>query len=221
MIKITNYDKENQKISFVADMTISLANAIRRSALEIPVLAIDEVEISQNDSALYDEILAHRLGLAPIKTDETSKEGKLKLKEAGPKTVYSTDLKPDTGVKYKLPIVILGKDQEVEVVANTRFGKGIEHIKYSPGLIYYKHNIDEDTLDLINIDEDGNVSYNEEELKEKQVPKEVIEKIKKLSKIEELKFTVESWGQIEVKKIFPKAIEALDENLSELNKSIA
>ena len=41
----------------------SLANAIRRSVSEIPVLAIDEVEIFKNDSALYDEFLAHRLGL--------------------------------------------------------------------------------------------------------------------------------------------------------------
>jgi DNA-directed RNA polymerase subunit D len=194
MIKITNYDKKNQKISFIADMPLSLANAIRRSTLEIPVLAIDEVEISQNDSALYDEILAHRLGLVPINTDETSREGKLKLKEIGPKTVYSTDLKPDTGTEYRLPMVILGEEQEVELVANTKFGKGVEHIKYSPGLIYYRHNLDEDILDLIAIDEEGNITYNEEELKEKQVPKETMENIKKLGQAEELKFTIEAWG---------------------------
>jgi DNA-directed RNA polymerase subunit D len=220
MIKLTNYDKKNQKISFIADMPISLANAIRRSVLEIPVLAIDEVEITQNDSALYDEILAHRLGLVPIKTDETSKEGKLKLKETGPKTVYSTDLKPDTGTEYRLPIVILGEEQGVELVANTKLGKGVEHIKYSPGLIYYRHNLDEDLLDLVTIDEEGDIAYNEEELKEKQVPKETIEIIKKLGKAEELKFTIEAWGQIEVKKIFQKAIEVLDENLNELAKAI-
>lgn len=36
--------KSNEKISFVEEVDESLANAIRRSVLEIPVLAIDEVE---------------------------------------------------------------------------------------------------------------------------------------------------------------------------------
>ena len=47
-----------------------LANAIRRSVAEIPVLAVDEVEIFKNDSALYDEMIAHRVGLIPLKTEK-------------------------------------------------------------------------------------------------------------------------------------------------------
>ena len=66
MIKTINYNKEKKKFSFTTDMQIDLANAIRRSVLEIPVMAIDEVEIIKNDSALYDEILAHRIGMIPI-----------------------------------------------------------------------------------------------------------------------------------------------------------
>ena len=58
----------------MTDMPVSLANAIRRSVLEIPIMAIDNVEISKNDSALYDEIIAHRLGLIPIKTSKTIKQ---------------------------------------------------------------------------------------------------------------------------------------------------
>ena len=42
MIKIISKNKE--KIVFETDIGESLANAIRRSVLEIPVLAIDEVE---------------------------------------------------------------------------------------------------------------------------------------------------------------------------------
>jgi len=220
MIKIKNYDKTNHKISFITDMSINLANAIRRGVLEIPIMAIDEAEISKNDSALYDEIIAHRLGLIPIKTSKTIKATKFKLKETGPKTVYATDLKPGVGTNYKLPIVILDEGQEIAIVGNAKLGKGIEHVKYSPGLIYYKHNIDEDILDFVDVDENNKINYNEDELKKQGASEELINKIKKLHKIEEILFNIESWGQLDVKNIFINSIEVLDKNLQELNKAI-
>ena len=219
MIKVKNYDKKNGKICFITDMSIGLTNAIRRSILEIPVMAIDEVEISQNDSALYDEVLAHRIGLIPIKTEKTSKETKFKLKETGPKVVYSTDLKPSVETDYKLPITLLDNEQEIQLVAIARVGKGVEHIKYSPGLMYYKHNLDGELVNFVYIDENGNVSYDEKELKEK-CDEEQINKIKKLKEVNELLVCVESWGQLEVKKIFTEAIDILNENLTELSKAI-
>ena len=220
MIKLKDYDKENQKLSFSIDMSVSLANAIRRSVLEIPVIAIDEAEIVKNDSALYDEIIAHRLGLIPIKAGKAVKETKFKLKAIGPKTVYSTELKPDIGTDYKLPIVILDEEQELEVIANAKLGKGIEHVKYSPGLIYFKHNLDTDVLEFVNIDKNGKISYNEEELRNKKLSEEQINKIKKTKEVDELLFEIESWGQIEVKDIFPRAIEALNDNLDDLGKAL-
>jgi len=220
MIKIKNSNEKEQKISLITDMSTSLANAIRRSALEIPIMAIDEVEIIKNDSALYDEIIAHRLGLVPIKLEKGMKEIKFKLKESGPKTVYSDELSPSIDTGYKLPIVLLDKEQELEVVCEARIGKGVDHIKYSPGLIYFKHSLDEDLIDLITIDADGKVSFNEEDLKTKKIPEEQLNRIKKLKTIEELEFNIESWGQIKAKDIFLRAIEALDENLEELNKEI-
>jgi len=219
MIKIKNYDKEEQKISLITDMSVNLANAIRRSVLEIPIMAIDEVEISKNDSALYDEIISHRMGLIPLKTSKTIKETKFKLKEKGPKTVTSADMQPSIGIDYKLPIVILNEGQEIELVANAKFGKGIEHIKYSPGLIYYSHNLNDETLDFVRVDEKGKISYNEEELKGK-LSEEEINKIKKLTKVEEININIESWKQIEVKEIFLRAIEVLDKNLDELSKVV-
>jgi len=219
MIKIQEHDKNQGKISFITDIPISLANSIRRSVLEIPTMAIDEVDIIRNDSALYDEILAHRMGLIPIKTG-LSKETKFKLKDKGGKIIYSTDLKPSVGTNYKLPIVILDEEQEIELVASANLGKGIDHIKYSPGLIYYKHNLDSDVIDFIGVDESGNASYNEEEFKDKALSEEQINKIKKVKHVNELIFNIESWGQIEVKEIFSKAIEVLDKNLQELNKAI-
>jgi DNA-directed RNA polymerase subunit D len=220
MIKILNYDKKEQRLGFTVEMSTSLANAIRRSALEIPIMAIDEVEIVKNDSALYDEIIAHRLGSIPIKTDKTSKEIKFKLKANGPKTVYSTDIQPSVGTNYQLPITLLDEGQEMELVAEARLGKGIEHVKYSPGLIYYKHNLDEDILDYVKVDDKGKLVFDEEELKEKGISEEKLKKIKKAGEVKELVFNIEAWGQLEVKNIFLKAIEVLDENLQELNKAI-
>lgn len=216
MIKLLKQDDKQGKLSFVTDLSTSLANAIRRSILEIPVLAIDEVEIIKNDSALYDEIIAHRLGLVPIKTDKSTKEIKFKLKAMGPKTVYSSDIKPSVETEYELPIVLLDNEQELEVICNANLGKGIEHIKYSPGLAYYKHNIDEDIIDYVIVDDEGKVVFDEEETK--NLSEDKISKIKKLKNVNELVFSIESWGQLKPKDIFIRAIDALNDNLDQMNK---
>ena len=81
--------KSDDRIILRIDANETLANAIRRSVSEIPTLAIDEVEIYKNDSALYDEILAHRLGLVPLKTEKgmnSKTKIDLKLTKAGPCT---------------------------------------------------------------------------------------------------------------------------------------
>jgi len=239
MIKIISKDKN--KISLVTDMTESLANSIRRSALEIPILAIDEVEFFKNDSALYDEVIAHRLGLIPLITEKTGSQiEELKLKIKGPCTVYSGDLKGKADVVYdKIPIVILEKDQKLELVARTKLGKGIEHSKFSPGLIFYRNvgkiEVDKScdeckkcveacpqkilsvekgkgTLkdvykcDLCEVCIDACRAHNKEAIK--------------LEKSDELILNVESWGQIDAKEVFTRAIKALNENLEELSKEI-
>ncbi|MEM3112854.1 MAG: DNA-directed RNA polymerase subunit D [Candidatus Pacearchaeota archaeon] len=148
-------EKSKNRITLVTDVSESLANAIRRSSSEIPVLAINEIEFHKNDSALYDEILAHRIGLIPLtdtrKINEIEKcscNGKgcnkcqiqITLKAKGPTTVYSGNLKGDVGIVYdKIPIVILDKDQELEFIGFARLGKSIKHAKFSPGLIFYRH----------------------------------------------------------------------------------
>jgi DNA-directed RNA polymerase subunit D len=153
MIKII--EKTKEKISFETDIEESLANAIRRSVLEIPLLAIDEIEFKENDSALYDEVLAHRLGLVPLIADKSIKEqekcgceGKgcnkctvsLKLKAKGPCTVYSKELKGRANPVYEnIPLVILEKGQELEFLAKAKLGKAVNHTKFSPGLVYYRN----------------------------------------------------------------------------------
>ena len=77
--------KTDNQVIFTAKVSESLGNAIRRYIYQIPIIAIDSVEISKNDSPLYDETLAHRLGLIPLKMEKEFKEGeeiKLKLEES-------------------------------------------------------------------------------------------------------------------------------------------
>lgn len=48
----------------------SIANAFRRILIaEVPTMAIEHVYVTNNTSIIQDEVLAHRLGLVPIKAD--------------------------------------------------------------------------------------------------------------------------------------------------------
>ncbi len=148
-------EKTKERLVFMVDTNESLANAIRRSSFEIPIVAIDEVEFHKNDSALYDEIIAHRLGLIPIKEnrklnepEKCSCEGKkcnkcqiqISMKAVGPTTVHASDLKGDVEVIFgKMPIVILEKDQAIQSLCFARLGKAVNHAKYSSGLFYYRN----------------------------------------------------------------------------------
>ena len=146
--------KENKIVLLAKGINFSIANALRRSSQEVPILAIEDVEFYKNDSALSDEILAHRLGLVPLEADKSLTErencsckGKgcikckvtLKLKAHGPCTVFSKDLKgKGASIVYKdIPLVILDKDQHLEFAAEAVLGKGKDHAKFSPGLFYY------------------------------------------------------------------------------------
>jgi len=160
MVDIKILSQAENEIVFVADkITPAFANAIRRTAMfDVPVLAIEDVYFTKNSSALYDEIVAHRLGLIPLKTDlksynssdECSCKGKLcakcsvkiNLKAKGPATVYAGDLKvkdPDVKVIYpQMPIVKLLEGQEVELEAVAILGKGRKHTKWSACHIWYR-----------------------------------------------------------------------------------
>lgn len=152
--------EEDNYLSFVIkEVTSSYINTLRRIMnVEVPTMAIDEINFLVNDSALYDEIIAHRLGLTPLRTDLESYELRekcsckgvgcakcqliLTLKAKGPCTVYTSDLKSQdpkvVPVYDKMPITKLTEGQVLELEATAKLGLGKEHIKFSPGLIYYQ-----------------------------------------------------------------------------------
>jgi len=158
-IQMLKKDKKTGRATFLLkNTTAAFVNSIRRTIIDaVPTMAIEEVEFRKNGSVLYDEILAHRLGLVPLKTDlkayvlpaDCKCEGercarctlKLTLKTKGPGTVYASDLKPkDPKIKPvypKMPIVKLLKGQELELEATAMLGEGKDHVKFSPGLVWF------------------------------------------------------------------------------------
>lgn len=210
----------------------SLANAIRRSVAEVPTLAIDEVEIFKNDSAIYDEMLSHRLGLVPLRTPKNASAKTkidLKLSKVGPCTVYAEDLKGDTEVvEPKIPITLLGNNHKIELVATAVLGKGIEHAKYIPALCFYRH-IKEvsatQEIDAIVQRSKGLIKAEKKgakwrcDLNDAEV--DAITKIDKdaIKDSEELVFVIESFGQMEAKDVFLKALDALEENVDQVEKA--
>lgn len=51
----------------LTDTDVSVANALRRIMIaEVPSMAVDTVTIEENDTVLFDEFIAHRIGLLPL-----------------------------------------------------------------------------------------------------------------------------------------------------------
>src|SRR2546430_16616580 len=139
-IKFLN--REQAPFRFVlSDVSPAFANAIRRIILaEVPVMAIEDVMILENSSVMYDEILAHRLGLIPITTDQSynlpeectcrSERGcekcrasfSLEVEASDPvEVVYTSNLKPENPevkpASDKVPTVQLAQGQRITLQA--------------------------------------------------------------------------------------------------------
>lgn len=150
--------KDDRKISVkLKDVPLQYANALRRTCLnDVPVFAIDTVDIIQNSSVIPDEGLAHRLGLIPLRTDlerfsepaDCSCGGDpgcsncrvmLVLDSAESEsesiTVFSESLISDDAdvlpISDKVPIVRLAPGQKVKAECFARLGRGTEHAKWN------------------------------------------------------------------------------------------
>ena len=229
---IKTIEKTPEKMVFEVDMGTSLANAIRRSVNEIPIFAIEEVDIYKNDSALYDQIIAHRIGLIPLNNQKISgKKIQLKLKAKGGE-VLAGELGKEIAFP-QMPIVFLEKNQELELVARGKEGTSLEHAKFSPGLFYYRY------IPKIEISPEGEKQSELAELYPKvfefvdgklkvknewacTLDSEDVRDFKGISikATKGLVMFIESWGQIDAEEIFIRAIKALKDNLNELSKAL-
>src|SRR5271154_932307 len=156
--KVKVLEESDEKVSLqIEGIDRSYANAIRRFCIsEVPSMAIDDIVILENSSVLYDEILAHRLGMIPLKTDLEryvlpekcdcgSPLGCQKCRvllvldataKDKPRTVLSGDLVSEdrdiAPTSPNIPIVKLAIGQSVKLEAYARLGKGKEHAKWQP-----------------------------------------------------------------------------------------
>ena len=155
-IKVLEKDDTNLRV-VIKEADVPLMNALRRIALaQVPTMAIDEVVMIENSSILQDEIIAHRLGLTPLKTDldsynlpeecECQSEFGCNLcrvtltmdadSTEGTRTVYSGELVTENPqivpVSDKVPLIKLAKGQKLKLEAYARLGKGQTHAKWQP-----------------------------------------------------------------------------------------
>lgn len=128
----------------------AFANSWRRAMKSlVPTMAIDYVDFYVNNSFFYDEMIAHRLALIPIKTPDRFNlpekcvckgvgcpncQVVFRLNVEGPKVVYSGDLvseDPEVHFVYKnVPVLELFKGQQLMLEAVARLGTGKEHAKF-------------------------------------------------------------------------------------------
>ncbi|HID16892.1 TPA: DNA-directed RNA polymerase subunit D [Candidatus Bathyarchaeota archaeon] len=150
-------ENENSMKFLIKGVPTAFANALRRIMIaEVPTMAIEDVIILENSSLMYDEVLAHRLGLIPLTTDlkgyvlpeECECKSELGCNKCrasftleaeakeGPITVYSGDLKPQDPavrpVSENIPVLKLAPGQKIKLEAYAKLGRGVKHAKWQP-----------------------------------------------------------------------------------------
>lgn len=159
-VNIVEEDEKSIKVE-LEGLPLSIANTLRRFTInEVPTMAIEEVLIIENTSAMPNEVLAHRLSLIPFVSDidryvapeECDCGSKLGCEKCvvryvvraeaidEPITVYSKDIMPEdpsTTVKPvspRIPIVKLAPNQRIEVELYVRVGKGRKNAKWQAAI---------------------------------------------------------------------------------------
>ena len=209
----------------------AMANALRRTMLsDIPKMAIDKVEFHlgpimvdgreyESITPLFDEIIAHRLGMIPVPTDpqlfvpqeQCSCGGEgcpscmimYSLNKIGPCTVLSGDLLPLGGPELKvkdenIPIVQLADGQAVLIYATAVMGTSKQHVKWQAANgVGYKYKT------LADAEARGEESVISENIDET-----------------EFVFTFETDGSLTAEQVLKKALDILSKEADSLKEMI-
>ena len=160
-MKIKVVRKKGDFLEFVLEgATPAFANAMRRIMVsEVPTLSVDWVDFEENSSAVFDETVAHRLGMIPLVFDQDKMNlpedckcgGKgcplcqavFVLEKSGPAVVHSGDMKSSNrAVKPtdpRFPIVELLKGHRIKLSAVARIGVGRDHAKWQAANVGYQY----------------------------------------------------------------------------------
>ena len=150
-MKLNILEKNDETMKFVLEgVSLSFANALRRVMMsEVPTMSVDWVDFHDNKGPLFDEKLAHRIGLVPLTfdpskfnlPDECECGGKgcplcqvvLVLEKKGPCTVMSGDLKSTNKevapVYDNIPLTVLDENHSLKLEAFAHLGIGKNHAK--------------------------------------------------------------------------------------------
>jgi len=115
-------------------------NSFRRAMLsEISIYAIEIVIFYINQTSLYDEMLAHRLGMLVIDNvhfrehfNDQSLFTVNIINDKSHNIEFSTDDIPDIKFAFPTPIAILRPKEELHFTFYVRSGKGKTHVKWRP-----------------------------------------------------------------------------------------
>src|SRR3989344_7061043 len=108
----------------VKGVDAAFMNGVRRTIMNaVPTFAVENVRVYENSSVMFDEMLAHRLAMLPLKTDlkhyKVGEKVVMMLEKEGPVTVYSKDIQstdPKIEVVDKhVPLLKLVKGQKVKM----------------------------------------------------------------------------------------------------------
>ncbi len=160
-MKVKMLSRKKDVIVFSVDgISHTMANALRRIMIsEVPTLAVEWVDFHENTSALFDEVIAHRLGLIPLVfspekfrfKDECKCGGKgcplcevvFVIDKTGPGIVHSGDIKSSNRevkpASPNFPITELSKGGRLKLEAVAVLGRGKEHAKWQAAIASYQH----------------------------------------------------------------------------------
>ncbi len=160
-MKIKIMEKDDTKMRFLLEgANPAFANTLRRIIMnEIPTMAVEFVDFELNTSGLFDEVVAHRIGLIPLTFDRkiynmkadckckgkgcSQCEATLVLDKQGPCIAKAGDMKSSADdvkpADLDIPIVELLEGQALKFDAIAQLGLGKQHVKWQGAIAGYRN----------------------------------------------------------------------------------